>query len=213
MAELNPHPHVAGTVYSVANKGTANRLAKATEVADAFAGPTGGMIQAVGPPTSGAIDAGIKKIPGVTKQELTKLGLLPTTPSTTDVAFDPPELVAFAGYLGPIIRRPPGGQPWRLLFLDRKLLTWLVVLEADIVFYERSFDLTAAYNMRDVILVESHSTVGRGQGSGAQSPQEWFLRGEFTDAGGFPAQPFGGTSSTAAVADAITPQCCGRYTR
>jgi hypothetical protein len=212
MAELNPHPLVAGVVYSMANQRAADRLDKAIAVADAFAVPTGGPPRTAAPLTSTGIDDSLKDA-GVSRQELTDIGLLPASPEDSDVAFDPPELIAFAGYLGPTIRRPPGGQPWRLLFLDRKLLTWLVVLEADIVLYERSFDLTAAYNMRDIILVESHSTVGRGRGSGANSPQEWFLRGEFTDAGGFPAQPFGGTSSTAAVADAITPSCCGRYTK
>jgi hypothetical protein len=118
-------------------------------------------------------------------------------------------LVTFAGYLGPVVLH--GARAWRLLYLDRKLRTWLLVLDAEIVFHERSYDLTAAFQMRDVIWVQAHASVGRG--SGGDSPREWFLRGSFTDAGDFTVRPTGGTYAPASGIDALTPECCGRPTR
>src|SRR4051812_18067665 len=38
-----------------------------------------------------------------------------------------PELVAFGGYLGGTTTAPPGEATWQILYLDAKLLTWVLV--------------------------------------------------------------------------------------
>lgn len=128
-------------------------------------------------------------------------------------ASDLPELMTFAGYMGGAIEREPDGRRWQLLYLDWRLLTWLLVPQDDIVFREALADETAPFKSRDVIWVRANALVTRG--TGPQSAQERFLRGDFTRAGDFAASLTGGTfsPSTGLFCEATTASCCGRRTR
>src|SRR3954466_13857325 len=61
----------------------------------------------------------------------------PTTPGTA--ATSTSQLMTFTGYPGPPIGSPrptigsPGGQPWRLLYLDLRMECWLLIEESGIV--------------------------------------------------------------------------------
>jgi hypothetical protein len=120
---------------------------------------------------------------------------------------DVPVLSTFAGYLGDAIEYRD--RNWRVLYLDTKLSSWLLVEEQAIVFHDRMHDRTAAYGMRDVIWLNAEATVGRG--IGPQAGEARFLRGAFTSAGDVTAAVTGGTfdAATGIFCEAQTPGCCG----
>lgn len=120
---------------------------------------------------------------------------------------DVPPLSTFAGYLGDAITYRK--RNWRVLYLDTKLSSWLLVEEEAILFHDRMHDRTAAYGMRDVIWLNSEATVGRG--IGPQAGEARFLRGSFTSAGDVTAAVTGGTfdAATGIFCEAQTPGCCG----
>jgi len=124
-----------------------------------------------------------------------------------------PELVIFAGFLGDTVTHPGAGKDWRLLYLDWRLLTWLLVQEDGIVLAEKVSDETAPSGMRDVIWVKAEASVR--SGSGPQSVEARFLTGEFTRAGDFEAPLTGGTfaGSTGVFCEAKTVNCCYRRSR
>jgi hypothetical protein len=124
-----------------------------------------------------------------------------------------PDLVSFAGYLGTTIDFPrgAGGVPWQLLYLDTKLLTWLIVQPKDVVFHQRLHDDRSPFDQRDVIWVSENAPVARS----SRSPALW-LGGEFTRAADFTPPLPGGTAPTIATGifcEAQTPNCCPPRTR
>lgn len=129
-----------------------------------------------------------------------------------------PEVNAFAGFLGGILDDKAGTTKaiWRLLYLDAKLLTWLLVKEDEILLRSSVRDEKAPFNKRDVIWLKSDASLG--EGSGPPQPDEVqarFLRGSFTRAGDFAATLSGGTFAPAGgpLDGVLTWGCCGRRTR
>jgi hypothetical protein len=124
-------------------------------------------------------------------------------------------LVAFAGFLGGSIKRP-GKKPWRVFYLDPKLVTWLIMNEDDIVAREQLVDPTAPFGQRDMIWLRSSASVTDGSGQPrTQDIEAEFLRGDFVGAGDFSASLTGGTFSraTGLLCEVQTPGCCGRRTQ
>jgi hypothetical protein len=129
-----------------------------------------------------------------------------------------PELVTFAGFLGGTLEYTAGRETtkWRLLYLDAKLVTWLLVRESEIVQRASVEDRRTPFGGRDVIWIAADTSVSRG--SGAPQPEEVqarYLRGDFTRAGDFAATINSGTfsSPTGVFCEHPTPGCCGRRTR
>ena len=131
-----------------------------------------------------------------------------------------PQLVTFAGFLGGKFD-DRSGTTWRFLYLDPKLVTWLVVNEDDVVLHRKVQDVTMPSKdkdpiLRDLVWLKSSASVS--DGSGPPRPREieaQFLRGDFIGAGDFSASLTGGTFSraTGLLCEVQTPGCCGRYTR
>ena len=128
-------------------------------------------------------------------------------------ATDLPELVTFAGFLGPTVTQPGPDSIWRLLYLDMELRSWLLVEDTEILVAVKVKDDSAPSGERDVIWVNADAPVG--QGSGWPSVEARFLSGEFTRAGDCGAPPGGGTlpAATGIFCQARTPSCCGPRTR
>ena len=126
---------------------------------------------------------------------------------------DVPALVTFAGYLGATI--PRAGKRWCVLYLDTRLLTWLLLLEDGIVFREEHKDEDAACGKRDVLWVKADTPVASGNGSLTAEAQ--FLTGAFARAGDYDnMQPGAGTAAaaTGVFCEARTIGCCkGRTER
>ena len=119
-----------------------------------------------------------------------------------------PGLSLFAGFLGGSVTREK--TPWRLLYLDSRLDTWLLVQESDIVVHQRLPDENAPSRVRDVLWVDATANLVRG--SGPQTGDGRFLVGQLTQAGEFAASSTGGTFSAATglLCEATTPGCCIR---
>jgi hypothetical protein len=123
-----------------------------------------------------------------------------------------PELVLVAGYLGGPVKRDR--EDWRLLYLDSRLQSWLLILENDIVVHQRLNDDHAPSGKRDALWINGTATMVHGSGSRANEGR--FLVGDFTKAGDFAASATGGTFSAATglLCEATTPGCCaGKRTR
>jgi hypothetical protein len=119
-------------------------------------------------------------------------------------------LSLFAGFLGGPV--PHDGKTWRLIYLDSRLDSWLLVQETDIVVHERLPDDNAPSRRRDVLWVNATANLVRGNGPRTNDGR--FLVGELTRAGDFAASTGGGTFSAASglLCEATTPGCCV-YTR
>jgi len=119
-----------------------------------------------------------------------------------------PGLSLFAGFLGGSVTRDKA--PWRLLYLDSRLDTWLLVQQSDIIVHQRLKDENAPSGMRDVLWVNATANLVRG--SGPQTGDGRFLVGQLTRAGDFAASSTGGTFSAATglLCEATTPGCCIR---
>lgn len=126
------------------------------------------------------------------------------------LAPDLPELVTFFGFLGGEVKQPGGGS-WRLLYLDLRLQTWLLV--ESIVYATQIKDEYVPGEKVDVIWVRADAPVRRG--SGSQPLESRFLSGNFTRAGDFDAPLTGGTmaAATGVFCAARTPLCCNRHSR
>jgi hypothetical protein len=113
------------------------------------------------------------------------------------------DLVLYVGFLGGPVKKD-----WQLLWLDARLQSWLLVREADVVYYERVEETGGPEKGRDYLWVKS--TAGIQRGSGPQSNEGRFLVGEFTRAGDFAASAKGGTfaAATGLLCEATTPGCC-----
>ena len=117
-----------------------------------------------------------------------------------------PDLSLIAGYLGGAVY--PRGLTWRLVYLDSRLDSWLLVHENDIVNYQRLHGREGAVGLRDMLWVDAPANLVRG--TGARTNDGRFFVGEFTRAGDFAASTTGGTFSAATglLCEATTPGCC-----
>ena len=117
-----------------------------------------------------------------------------------------PGLSLIAGYLGGAVSRE--GATWRLVYLDARLDSWLLVNENDIVDYQRLTDDKAPMSQRDMLWVDASANLLRG--TGPRTNDGRFLVGELTRAGDFAASSTGGTFSAATglLCEATTPGCC-----
>lgn len=120
-----------------------------------------------------------------------------------------PELVAFAGFLGGHVTYDK--KTWQVLYLDSRLLSWLIIERNRIISRDRVKDDKAPSGKHDVIWVPADTAVGRGGGS--QPVEARFLTGDFTRAGDFDASPAAGTGPSTGVFCPTTPVCCYRTTR
>jgi hypothetical protein len=120
---------------------------------------------------------------------------------------DTPELVMFAGYLGGRVEKDDGTL-WCVLYLDSRLLTWLLVQVTGVVYRDQRKDDKAACGLLDLIWVKADTSVK--SGSGSQAVETQFLAGNFTRAGDVEAAPGGGTleAATGVFCEARSPGCC-----
>jgi hypothetical protein len=120
-------------------------------------------------------------------------------------------LLTYAGYMGGVLGDEASGQ-WIVLYLDAKLLTWLVVEERGIVLHRRMNDATAPEGKRDLIWVKRDAFVTKG--STPPSPEKRFLQGDLIRAGEFSASLTAPTlsSATGIFCEADTIGCCKKAT-
>jgi hypothetical protein len=128
-----------------------------------------------------------------------------------------PELHTFAGFIGAALEDSTGTTDfWRLLYLDAKLRTWLLVDQKGIALAKSEVaDETSPFGTRDHLWVKSDASVSQGEG-GLQTNeiQARFMRGAFVSAAEFAASVSGGTfASVTGPACPLTPGCCGIRTR
>jgi hypothetical protein len=115
-------------------------------------------------------------------------------------------LSLFAGFLGgPVSDK---GKNWRLLYLDSRLDSWVLIPVEDIIVSERLKDDKAPSGKRDVLWVDATANVLHG--SGPRTNEGRFLVGELTRAGDFVASTTGGTFSVATglLCETTTPARC-----
>jgi hypothetical protein len=126
-----------------------------------------------------------------------------------------PQVVVFAGYLGPsqTDKTDPypdhhGSRTWRLLYQDAKAMSWLMVPEKAIVLHYRCEDDNAAFRLRDYIWVRADAPVR--QGTQEESEQARFLVGTFTNAGDLHDSLIDASTTPAGsgILCAPTPECC-----
>jgi hypothetical protein len=112
----------------------------------------------------------------------------------------------FAGFLGGEI--PHEGKMWRLLYLDARLTSWMLMPNEAIIEWQRLEDKNAPSGRRDVLWVDS--TANLITGSGPRTNDGRFLVGELTRAGDYAPATSGGTFSAASglLCEATTPGCC-----
>ena len=126
------------------------------------------------------------------------------------------ELHTFAGYLGGSLAGYPDEKPtWRLLYLDAKLRSWLLVSQDSILLRKDVPDATSPTGSRDHIWVKADASVSQGEGPPQNNEiQARFLRGDFVSAGDFAAAVAGGTfAPVTGPLCPLTPGCCGKRTR
>lgn len=127
------------------------------------------------------------------------------------------ELHTFAGYLGGVVEDPAKTTDltWRLLYLDAKLRSWLLVGQQNILLRKDVKDDTSPTGSRDHIWVQADSSVSQGEGPPQKNEiQARFLRGDFVSAGDFAASVAGGTfAPVTGPLCPLTPGCCGKRTR
>lgn len=184
---LTPHPLVTGVAKGFNEKDVAS---------------FGAALQEVLPRPKKGEEAGAKP-PG----DKDLLGALAT-------AGELPDLVAFAGFVGPELPYEWSGvKKWRLLYLDWRLVTWLLVPEDRIYYSARIEDKTVPDEGRDVIWVDGNARIKRG--GGPQTLQARFLSGDFVRALDLRESLTGGTftAATGVFCEAVTATCCGKPTR
>lgn len=122
---------------------------------------------------------------------------------------DTPLLATYAGFIGGTVTGLQAS--WLVLYLDMKLLTWLLVATDDIVHTEH--DSTGLFGYRDVIWVKAQGAVKPGEGR-VEITDADFLTGGFQSAADYTATLSGGTfaPTAGAYSGALTPTCCTRRT-
>lgn len=128
-----------------------------------------------------------------------------------------PKLYNFAGFLGGVLNQqdPTSNGIWQLLYLDPKLLTWLLVNEESVVLTKNVKDEKSPFGSYDYVWLESDASVSSGEGPLQKNEiQARFLRGDFVSAGDFAASVTGGTfTPPTGPSCPLTPGCCGIRTR
>ncbi len=186
MADLVPHPLVTSVAQKLA-EGDGSTLKQATVA----------LLK----------DAGER---GATEEDVTATELDMATENALATAFanqaNLPSLSLFAGFLGGPVTE--NGETWRLLYLDSRLDSWMLVPEDAIVVHQQLTDDKAPSSRRDVLWVDG--TANLVHGSGPRTNHGRFLVGELTRAGNFAASTSGGTFSAATglLCEATTPGCC-----
>ena len=135
-----------------------------------------------------------------------------------EIANDPnlPEIHTFAGFLGGTLADSgPTQSSWRLLYLDPKLRTWLLVDQKNILLRQEVRDETSPFGSRDHVWMKSDASVSQGEGAPRRNEvQARFLRGDFVSAGDFAASVTGGTfAPPTGPLCPLTPGCCGKKTK
>ena len=127
------------------------------------------------------------------------------------------ELHTFAGYLGGKVEdeAKTTNTTWRLLYLDAKLRSWLLIAQESILLRKDVPDDTSPTGSRDHIWVQADASVSQGEGAPQKNEiQARFLRGDFVSAGDFAASVAGGTfAPVTGPLCPLTPGCCGKRTR
>ena len=146
MANLTPHPLVTEIADGLA--GLNVRLDSAgINLINAGAAPA--AAQRPGGPPRGQLNP----VTALKNRRIVGLAGLP----------DVPQLVTFAGYVGPTVTQQ--GKDWCVFYLDTRLLTWLLVPLDGIVYRDPVTDDTAACGIQDVLWVKADTSVGYGSGS------------------------------------------------
>ena len=160
-----------------------------------------------------------EKKPGATKSDLRALvsevrggRIQDKEEAANEFASTPqlPELAIFIGFLGGTIKRDE--KTWRLLYQDPKALTWLLVEDDEIVWWDTVEDKSSPSGRRDVLWVKKESTVAGGVGP--ESAEGQFLRGKFTSAGDLHASMVDASPAPAdsGILCVPTPDCyCSPY--
>jgi hypothetical protein len=122
-----------------------------------------------------------------------------------------PELLTYAGYLGGVVPDKKTGN-WVVLYLDAKLVTWLMVQEDGIVLRKEIDDKASPGGKRDVIWVKRDALVTKG--ITPPSPETRFLQGDLVRAGDFSASLTAPSLSpaTGVFCEADTVGCCKKGT-
>jgi hypothetical protein len=206
--DLSPHPLVMALGSRVGVPGT--RLATAATAFDKAVGP-------VSAPISTGVASSAAPA-GITAAIVGQRGTTQAGDVANALAQDPnvPELDSFAGYLGGVAGTDTAGEKWRLLYFDSKLRTWLLVEETAILFRDAIQDDKSPFGQRDVIWVDSRTSVSHGSGAlPAGGLQARFLRGELISAGDFKEEADGGTLSvsTGIFCEARSVGCCRHATK
>jgi hypothetical protein len=207
--DLSPHPLITALGTRVGAAGPPLQAAGAAF--DAALGPVGAPIGTMGPIAAGAPA-------GVTAAIAAQRGTPKADDVANELAQDPnvPELDSFAGYLGGVAGADPAGADWRLFYFDSKLRTWLLVEENAILFRDAIQDDKSPFGQRDVIWVDSRTSVSHGSGAlPLGGLQARFLRGELISAGDFKEEADGGTLSvsTGIFCEARSVGCCRHATK
>ena len=157
--------------------------------------------------------AAAKGLAGVVGGPL-KDALAAKRPVTTDEGFastladqaNLPGLIVVIGYVGAQV--PQGAATWRLVYLDARLDSWLLVDESNVVVSQKLTDPDAPMGEYDVLWVNATANIVRG--SGPQSNDARFLVGQLTRAGEFAASTAGSSlaASSGLLCEATTPGCC-----
>jgi hypothetical protein len=195
MADYVPHPLVTSVALKLAEKDVGTLKASARPLVKRVAGK-GGAIDA------GAYSKATKQAKGPTNaaEKNTLATALANQANLNGLSL-------FAGFLGgPVVDHER--VTWRLLYLDSRLDTWMLVPEDKIIVSEQLKDDNAPSGLRDVLWVDSTASLVRG--SGPRTNHGRFLVGELTRAGDFAASTSGGTFSAATglLCEATTPGCC-----
>jgi hypothetical protein len=121
-----------------------------------------------------------------------------------------PRLVTFAGYLG--ARFKMRDAEWCVLYLDTRLMHWLIVDTTGIVYRDKMRDDQAPCRQHDVIWVKADAAVG--VGDAAEAVQSAFLTGDFTRAGDYDTPASGAplAAATGVFCEARSVGCCKRGT-
>src|SRR6185369_16429799 len=127
------------------------------------------------------------------------------------------KLQVFAGFLGGVVTQKVNSvdSSWQLLYLDPKLLTWLLV-DVDALLFARNVpNQQAAFGGFDHVWVKADGLVGPGDGSVQNTEIESrYMRGGFVSAGDFAASVTGGTyAPPTGQLCPLTPGCCGIKTK
>jgi hypothetical protein len=189
MADLVPHPLVTSVALTLGQK-TGSPLA--TEAAN--------LLQATNKTGQSATDAATANDAKYVAQ---KEALAKAFANQANLA----GLSLFAGFLGgPIVDNQ--NVTWRLLYIDSRLDSWMLIPEDAIIVYQQLTDDNAPSGVRDVLWVDA--TANLVHGSGPRTNDGRFLVGELTRAGDFAASTTGGTFSVATglLCETTTPGRC-----